>query len=312
MKTLFVIGVICSLLAGCSRSPQVESERKLAEAQAKLDEATIALKAAQKAAEEKVESAAETAQTAKQEALTARKAAAQALAKAKEDVKRSADNLASAAKAMKETSAAVENNAAVAESAKKAALAAEAKAEEARRLAEPPKTHTLETGTAIKVRTTSLLSTKTSSTGGTFEASLAAPLEVDGYTVADKGASVEGVITDADDGGRVKGRASMTVALRRITTADGQTINIRTDSESREAKSSVKKDALKVGIVSGIGAAIGAIAGGGRGAAIGAGAGAGAGTGVVLATKGEAAVFPAESLLTFRLAAPVTVTEAKR
>ncbi len=312
MKTLFTIGLICTLLAGCGRSPQAESERKLAEAQAKLEEATKALEVAQKAAGEKVESAAETAQTAKQEAVAAKKAASQALAKAKEDVKRSADNLASAAKVMKDTNAAVEQNASVADSAKKTALAAEAKAEEARRLAEPPKTHTLEAGTAIKVRTTSALSTKTSSTGGTFEASLAAPLEVDGYIVADKGAQVEGVITEAEDGGRVKGKASITVALRRITTADGRTISIRTDSESREAQSSVKKDALKVGVMSGIGAAIGAIAGGGRGAAIGAGAGAAGGTGAVLVTKGDAAVIPAESLLSFRLAAPVTVTEAKR
>ena len=312
MKTLLVVGVICSLLAGCSRSPQAESEQKLAEAQAKLEEATKALEAAQKAAGEKLDSAAESAQAAKQEAAAAKKTAALALAKAKEDVKRSADNLASAAKAMKETTAAVEQNASVADAAKKTAAAAEAKAEEARRLAEPPKTHTLETGTTIKVRTTSLISSKTSSTGGTFEASLAAPLEVDGYLVAGRGAAVEGVITEAEDGGRVKGKASITVALRRITTADGQSISIRTDTESREAQGSTKKDALKVGIASGLGAAIGAIAGGGKGAAIGAGAGAAGGTGVVLATKGDAAQIPAETLLTFKLAAPVTVTEAKK
>ena len=42
-------------------------------------------------------------------------------------------------------------------------------------------------------------------------------------------------------------------------------------------------------------------------AAIGAGAGGAAGTGVVLATRGKPAVVAAESVITFRLNAPVTV-----
>jgi hypothetical protein len=135
---------------------------------------------------------------------------------------------------------------------------------------------------------------------------------VDGYVIAKRGAAVEGVITEADDGGRVKGKAFMTLSLRKLTTADGRTISIQTSNASQEAKSGKKKDAAKVGIATGIGAAIGAIAGGGRGAAIGAGAGAAGGTGMVLATKGEAAVVPAESVLTFTLAAPVTVQEPRK
>ena len=69
---------------------------------------------------------------------------------------------------------------------------------------------------------------------------------------------------------------------------------------------------MKVGVASGIGAAIGAIAGGGKGAAIGAGAGAAGGTGLVLGTRGEAAELPAETVLSFKLAAPVNVQELKR
>ena len=59
------------------------------------------------------------------------------------------------------------------------------------------------------------------------------------------------------------------------------------------------------------GAAIGAIAGGGKGAAIGAGAGGAAGAGTVLATRGKPAALPSETRITFRLAAPVTLTERK-
>jgi|SRR5579883_2655866 len=54
-----------------------------------------------------------------------------------------------------------------------------------------------------------------------------------------------------------------------------------------------------------LGAIIGAIAGGGKGAAIGAGAGAAAGAGAQVLTRGRDVDVPAESLLTFRLAAPL-------
>ena len=70
-------------------------------------------------------------------------------------------------------------------------------------------------------------------------------------------------------------------------------------------------DAKKVGIGAGLGAISGAIAGGGRGAAVGAGAGGAAGGGVVLATRGEAAVIPSESRLTFHLRTPIEVTERR-
>jgi hypothetical protein len=84
-------------------------------------------------------------------------------------------------------------------------------------------------------------------------------------------------------------------------------VAIQTSSSGAQAKQTHGEDAKKIGIGAGIGAAIGAIAGGGGGAAKGAAAGAGAGTGAVLATHGDAAVIPAESVLRFELAEPVTV-----
>ena len=58
-----------------------------------------------------------------------------------------------------------------------------------------------------------------------------------------------------------------------------------------------------------MGAIIGAIAGGGKGAAIGAGAGAGAGALTQVLTKGRSIKVPVESVLTFRLARPLRVTQ---
>jgi hypothetical protein len=169
---------------------------------------------------------------------------------------------------------------------------------------------TLPEGAQLTVRTTTAISTNTHQAGQAFSAHLEDPLVYGGREIAAKGAEVEGKIVQADKGGRVKDRASLTVQLTGLHTTGGRVIEISTDSISREANATKGKDAAKIGIGSGIGAAIGAIAGGGKGAAIGGAAGAGAGTGVVLATTGDPAVIPSETVLVFELAAPVLVAKS--
>ena len=163
----------------------------------------------------------------------------------------------------------------------------------------------------LTVFTTSTLSTKTNKTGETFVATLAKPIMSEDWVIAKQGARVEGVIVDSDPGGRVKGVASMTLALRRLTLADGRTIELDTQTLIEEAKSTNGKDAKRTAIGAGVGAAIGAIAGGGSGAAIGAAVGGGTGAAASLATRGDPAEFAAESELNFTLNTPVTVTEKK-
>ena len=169
---------------------------------------------------------------------------------------------------------------------------------------------TLPEGTQLTVRTTIALSSNTHRAGQTFSAHLEDPLVYGGREIAPKGAEVEGRIVQADKGGRVKDRASLTVQLTGLHTTGGQVVEISTNSISREANSTKGKDAARIGIGSGIGAAVGAIAGGGKGAAIGAAAGAGAGTGVVLATTGDPAVIPSETVLVFELTSPALVAES--
>lgn len=168
-----------------------------------------------------------------------------------------------------------------------------------------PKEITLPAGTPIVIRTTTALSTKTAANGAPFAASLEKELAIDGRVVAPKGAEVSGVVVSSDPGGKVKGVAHISVALKSISTPAGP-LKVDTGHHGAQARSSVKKDVIKGGIMTGVGAAIGAIAGGGKGAAIGAGAGAAAGTGTAMMTHGDPAVIPAESVLTFKLSAPVT------
>jgi hypothetical protein len=175
----------------------------------------------------------------------------------------------------------------------------------------PPKpaTFVIPDGASIGVRTTSTLSTKTAQPGDRFEGSLAAPIVVNGVVIARRGAAVSGRVVSSDPGGRVKGRASISIAVNSIRTVDGQTIPVESSAFAQEAASTKKKDALKIGGGAALGALIGGLAGGGKGAAIGAGAGGAAGTGLVVGTRGDAAVIPAETVMRLRLTAPARVTE---
>jgi hypothetical protein len=161
-------------------------------------------------------------------------------------------------------------------------------------------------GTPIKVRTQTEISTKSAKTGDTFSANLSEAIVVDGKVIAPRGSRVSGTVVESDPGGRVKGVATISVRLTEMRVGD-RNVAVQTRAIAREAHATKRKDAVKVGIGAGIGAAIGALAGGGEGAAIGAASGGAAGTGVVLATHGDPAVIASESLLTFKLSAPVTV-----
>jgi hypothetical protein len=164
----------------------------------------------------------------------------------------------------------------------------------------------------IPVRLVDGLSSERNMPGDTFTATLYRELVVDGFVIAERGARVEGRVVSSDRGGKVKGVAALSVELTRIHTSDGQRIAIQTDSFERRSESTQTQDAEKVGAGAAVGAIIGAIAGGGKGAAIGAGVGGGAGAGDVLLTRGKPATLPSETRITFRLRAPVTITERRQ
>ncbi|MFN0104121.1 MAG: hypothetical protein ACKV2U_18810 [Bryobacteraceae bacterium] len=170
-------------------------------------------------------------------------------------------------------------------------------------------TATLAAGSVLAVRVGETLTSEKSENGDSWTGTLAEPLVINGLVIADRGAQVEGHVTNVDRAGRVKGVGGISVQLTRFNTADGQRINVHTASFSAVGKDETKRDAGKVAIASGIGAAIGAIAGRGKGAAIGAGAGAAAGTGAVLATRGGPAIIATETLIRFRVAESVSITE---
>ena len=155
-------------------------------------------------------------------------------------------------------------------------------------------------GTVLRVVLQQGVGTDSSDPGNDFTALLADPVVVDGRTVLEKGSSVVGSVVDVQKAGRVKGRATLRLALTSVV-RDGKTIPIRTRTYVGVAKANKKRDAAVIGGAAGVGAVIGAIAGGGKGAATGAAIGGAGGTGTVLATRGDDLHYPPESRLTFVL-----------
>jgi hypothetical protein len=176
----------------------------------------------------------------------------------------------------------------------------------------PPRQATLKAGTLVQVRLIETISSDKNHPGDIFNGTLDAPLVVDGLVLAEKGARVEGKIVESQQAGRVKGLASLALALTRLNLSDGQHVEISTDSFSKIGPESKGTDAAKIGGGAALGAIIGAIAGGGKGAAIGTGVGGAAGAGDVLVTRGKPAVLPSETKISFRLNNSVTVTERRK
>jgi hypothetical protein len=171
-----------------------------------------------------------------------------------------------------------------------------------------PDTLTLSSGAILQVRTTGWLSSDRNKTGDQVIMTLAQPLVVNGLVVARRGQTVIGTVANAEKAGRVKGVSKLGLSLAQLTLVDGQLLDVKTTLISATGGTSNGRDALAVAGTTGLGAGIGAAAAGGEGAAIGAGAGFVASIAGVLLTRGRPTIIPPESLLTFRLETPITVS----
>ena len=296
-----------AVAVACSQTPKedprvAELQRELAAVKKDLD---AGKRATAGAAE--VQAAAPSQQAAGQQESSPAKAAPQTATSAAAKAEPATKDRAATEKALADQRAALtaQQNAAAAKQAEEnAGLRRELEATK-------PRQFTLPAGTIVPVRTTAELSTSKVKDGSVVETVLEKDLIVNGTTLAEAGALVTCIVVGADQGGRVKGTASLSVAARSIAGVGSNAIPIKTESYTVDAESTKGRDAKRTGIATAIGAGIGAIAGGGSGAAIGAGAGAAAGVGANMATRGQAAVIPTETLIEFALSAPATVVLRK-
>jgi hypothetical protein len=129
--------------------------------------------------------------------------------------------------------------------------------------------------------------------------------------VAKSGAAVTGRVIIAKDATHFSGSSELSIELTRIDTVD-HPVDVVTDAYDKKGAGRGKNTALKTGGGAAVGAILGGLLGGGKGAAIGAASGGGLGAGVNGVTKGQQVQIPTETLVTFHLQSPVSVTTSRK
>jgi prepilin-type processing-associated H-X9-DG protein len=120
---------------------------------------------------------------------------------------------------------------------------------------------TVPAGTPLSLSLLTAVSSDDSRVEDTVRARVTKPVVINGTTVIPEGAEAVGTVLEADDSGRVKGRASVAFRFNRLNMRN-ESLDIRTARIARVAPATKGEDATKIAIGAGAGAVIGAIAGG--------------------------------------------------
>jgi hypothetical protein len=134
--------------------------------------------------------------------------------------------------------------------------------------------------------------------------------DASGRVVIPRGSAASLVVRSVHAQGKVEGESELALDLASVT-IEGRRYRIDAADIVEKGKEGVGANSRTAKFVGGgavLGTILGAVAGGGRGAAIGAVSGAAAGTATQTVTRGKGVRVPAETILTFRLEAPVRVT----
>jgi len=162
-------------------------------------------------------------------------------------------------------------------------------------------------GTVLRVRLNQGFDSKRSQPGTAFDGVVMTNVIIGNQIAIPRGASVQGVVADAQPGSPLRGRGGLALQLTQVV-LEGRAYPLIT-GEWQQA--GADKTGQTVGTTIGLGAVgaiIGAAAGGGPGALAGAGIGTVAGLGVSsVGGSGEARI-PAEAILDFKLAQQAALT----
>lgn len=173
-----------------------------------------------------------------------------------------------------------------------------------------PSSLTIPAGTWLTVRTTNPISTDHNQVGDAFSAVLTEPVVVNGFVVARRGQTIQGRVSASEKAGRVSGTSKLGLELTQVSLVDGQQITLHSQMVQRDGGTSFGRDAAAIGTTTAAGAAIGAGVNGGVGAGVGAAGGLVVSTIGVLLTRGRPAVIYPETVLTFKVIDPITISTA--
>lgn len=175
-------------------------------------------------------------------------------------------------------------------------------------LSAPDQVLTVPRGTVIHVRMIDSIDSQRDRAGQVFRGSLDRAVRVGNRTIFPRGAMAYVKLVGSRSAGRIKGRSELMLQLDKVAFGD-RTYEVSTGVVDFRGKSESKETLKSTGIGAAIGGGLGALFGGGKGAAIGAGVGGGTGLAVGAEKKGEQILVPSESLLQFRMTAPLHVRE---
>jgi hypothetical protein len=167
---------------------------------------------------------------------------------------------------------------------------------------------TVPQGTLIQVRTNEAVNSKRAQGGQPIEFTVIQDVAFGGVLAIPRGATVRGVIAEVKrpDSGSLTGSSELALELTSLELM-GQSYPLQSDMFKVKGPGKGERSAGNVVGGALIGAIIGGAIGRGEGAAIGAVAGGGAGAAASAASSGPGVWIPAEALVSFHLAIPVTV-----
>ena len=165
---------------------------------------------------------------------------------------------------------------------------------------------TVPQGTLLQVRTSEPVSSKRATEGTPVQFTVIQDVTLGGVLAIPRGATVHGVVTEVRRAGELAGKPELALQLTSLDLS-GQNYRIQSDEFKVRGPNKAGRTAGNVFGGALLGAIIGGVAGGGGGAAIGAVAGGGVGTAASAASSGPGVWIPSEALVSFHLAAPLTV-----
>jgi hypothetical protein len=171
---------------------------------------------------------------------------------------------------------------------------------------------TIPSGTTLQVRNNSAIDSETAQPGQQYGGVVNRDVrDSNGDVAIPHGSGAMLVVRSASGQGKFQGPSDIVVDVASVT-VNGQTYRLETTNFSERGRQGVGKNKRTAEFAGGgaaLGGILGAVAGGGKGAAIGLLAGGAAGTGAQAASRGKPVRIPAETLLSFRLQAPVNIRQ---
>jgi hypothetical protein len=169
---------------------------------------------------------------------------------------------------------------------------------------------TVPAGTRLIVRNNEPIDSKTAVPGQTYSAVISRDvIDTEGRVAIPLGSNATLVVRSVSAQGKIEGQSELALDLDSVV-IEGRRYRVETGDIVKKGTPGVgknKRTAKFVGGATALGTLLGAIAGGGKGAAIGALSGAAAGTTTQAVIRGKGVRVPAETIMTFRLEAPLRI-----